>query len=652
MWAERIQDMPSGPHSEWSGYKSGRKSNSKKSSGPMGTKGLPPSRIPFDAHEGPRSDGEDDLDLRLDLLSEKDIPSAGRSSAESSSSSWKADFLRSIQDRHQAQAQQSHDFTPHGGPEQDRKNAPTAAPSADLAAWEGEHMQDYDSVKWKFQKIWDDCSDEEAEETSHAPSRAADSSWDIAFSSPHDSYATLSTRQTPWPSQRYDASPPGPQGYGAGPPGFKGGFTPAKGSSFKGGYTKLSATAPCFQSWQPYGSYRGPLDPASGSGDPDSEPSNGSGSWGFVPPPLLQTLNQKDPVWRQGDQAPRDGEPWGPVRKSPPAPPGTGPAAMPTMQQRPASAFGLDLGHTTAPITVEASSLLELEENTGQQATYPVQLRHRLQNVLGTDTVLQLRHGLIDSRVVAKRMKANVGTWPSALVTHAQTLSPCAVIAAADDEDPEYCWVIYPHCEFGTLGDWIQSHTNVGRILPPSDMVMILKGILQAASALLQCQSELTVFRTDEIFIDSHRQPRLRLRHDSPPLFTLINSENDAAAFPLKWMSPDEIKGLQQQQHGWPQEQSSTDLWAMAIYRVGLLLYCIGAGTPDPYPSKTAGTVFMDLCHEALSSNPPVRPDMSKYRGPHVLRDLVLNCLSPQAKNRPDLDQIKVVIDILAACPV
>jgi hypothetical protein len=175
-------------------------------------------------------------------------------------------------------------------------------------------------------------------------------------------------------------------------------------------------------------------------------------------------------------------------------------------------------------------------------------------------------------------------------------------------------------CQHGSLGEWIQATSN-----PKCHVVPILLGITEAAITLVSSGADVSTLCADEIFIDNLLQPRVRLRHDSSSRSVPLTSA-------AKWFSPEEAEQFSLQ-------SPSFSTWPAAAYRIGLLMYCMCASTPDPYPTKHVDEVICDLRGEKRNHFPVVRPDMSRI----VLKQLemlTMACLATNPDERPDHGRI------------
>lgn len=172
------------------------------------------------------------------------------------------------------------------------------------------------------------------------------------------------------------------------------------------------------------------------------------------------------------------------------------------------------------------------------------------------------------------------------------------------------CLIVYPHCKFGNLSDWVSSRNASAQPIGLAEAARVVYGVLLGVEVLLHRGSCIvSAVQADEIFIDEFQVPRVR-----EPLAGTPGGWRGA----LKWLSPDEAVGCL---HG------TKDPWPALAFRLGLLLYCMNVGEhADPYPHKTGEMVLVDLLREAHGEGPPVRPDMCAYNGPDIMCRLVTSC--------------------------
>jgi len=426
---------------------------------------------------------------------------------------------------------------------------------------------------------------------------------------------------------------------------------------------------PYFSVASPWGACEAPPGPApAAAGLPLPEqwrfpwPSPAGDQWGGVEPPGLLAFADPPAAWPQqlshalpetpscplSTEAPPCLPSWG-HQVGAAAPWNAGLPQAPKTWSSGAGAFEFEeevalAGGSWTPRCIDVCCLIHvLEPAAGglgegaQDVWKPVDLREHLSTaIIGTgSTIIRLRYGVLDERVVIKRMSAGTASWPMGVATDPHMLAPCARITANPDgavwEDLEEvgdCYMAYSHCQYGSLGEWILAHRAVGRFLTREQSSRVVCGIIRAAALLLSSGMGISSICADEVFIDFEGDPHVRLRHDrdlsaSAGASRVITQGGDAA----KWLSPEEAQG------------SAAAIWPSAAFRVGLVLYCLGAGTADPYPQKCGKLVFLDLKREA-SCGRPVRPDLGLYRGPASLRSLAEACLSPQPSMRPSMCQL------------
>lgn len=246
--------------------------------------------------------------------------------------------------------------------------------------------------------------------------------------------------------------------------------------------------------------------------------------------------------------------------------------------------------------------------NLGTSIWGPVELDGSAALLGAGENVIRLRYGVRDARVVLKRTAACDAQMPTPVAECSNVLAPIGLLKAEE----ELCYLAYPYCSYATLAEWIRDRRRLNRPPRVAETVEIVCGILQAASIFVTTGAGLSSLRADEIFLDSELKPKVRIRHTRTC---------------GKWLAPQD-----------PQVTSmppGADAWPLAAYKLGLILYCMGAQTPDPYPQKNAEMVLEDLRQEASGTGPPVRPDFSKYDGPKSLSELMQKCLSP-ASDCPD----------------
>merc|ERR1719161_681354 len=103
-----------------------------------------------------------------------------------------------------------------------------------------------------------------------------------------------------------------------------------------------------------------------------------------------------------------------------------------------------------------------------------------------------------------------------------------------------------------------------------------------------------------------------------------------------KWLSPHEPEIT-----GW----ARSSLPAAVVHRIGLLLYCMGSGLPDPYPQKMGERVVMDLLREVGGSGRAIRPNLDEPPMDSVfLRGVVTACLGADARERLTPDSLRLIV--------
>jgi hypothetical protein len=307
------------------------------------------------------------------------------------------------------------------------------------------------------------------------------------------------------------------------------------------------------------------------------------------------------------------------------------------------------------PPKFDASCLVQLlKKKTNKDTTQPLQWQvvdlgeYLHVAVIGASTeVVRLKCGVLDIRVVVKRMSLGNASWPDTISSDSHILPPCGIITTnklnpkapefqmpslnpiAPEFKPGDCYVCYPYCHQSSLGEKILAGFSSGRPTSPKEAARLVHGVLEAASTLIASGVSTSCLRTDEIFVDELGEAKVRLRHDTDSR----GSEVSGAA--AKWFAPEEpeVSQLASAAPAWP-------AWPAAAFRIGLLLYCIGAQTPDPFPHKRGDLVLLDLHREVTGAGEPVRPNMFQYQHPEHLRTLMEACLRSQASQRPDQFEI------------
>merc|ERR1719174_310666 len=283
------------------------------------------------------------------------------------------------------------------------------------------------------------------------------------------------------------------------------------------------------------------------------------------------------------------------------------------------------------PRKFDASCLVQLLKKPNKDTTRPqqwqvVDLGEYLHvAVIGASTeVVRLKCGVLDMRVVVKRMSLGNASWPDTISSNSHLLPPCGIITTPENEGD--CYACYPYCHQSSLGEKILAGFSSGKPTSPKEAARLVHGVLEAATTLIASGVSTTCLRADEIFVDELGEAKVRLRHDADP----SGSEVSGAA--AKWFAPEEPEVSQL--------ASAAPAWPAAAFRIGLLLYCIGAQTPDPFPHKRGDLVLLDLHREVTGAGKPVRPNMFQYQHPENLRTLMEECLRSQASQRPDQFEI------------
>jgi len=310
------------------------------------------------------------------------------------------------------------------------------------------------------------------------------------------------------------------------------------------------------------------------------------------------------------------------------------------------------------PRCIDVSCLVQVVESTSfanctasapggqstQEVWQPVDLQEHLNvAVIGTGkSAVRLRYGVLDERVVVKRMVAGPAAWPAAVATEPLMLAPCGRITTSGQgtsgqngaEEAGDCYLAYSHCQHGTLAEWILAQRAAGRQPTAEQSSRILVGVVHAAALFLASGMDVSAICADEIFIDSTEAPRVRLRHDVAPLAGSVwvpARGGDSA----KWLAPEEVAA------------GAAAGWPAAAFRAGLILYCLGASMPDPYPHTRGELVLLDLKREVTGTGRAVRPDPSQYHGAKPLKELMEACLSPQVSRRPCQQKMMKALECL-----
>jgi hypothetical protein len=255
---------------------------------------------------------------------------------------------------------------------------------------------------------------------------------------------------------------------------------------------------------------------------------------------------------------------------------------------------------------------------------------------VGSETIY-LRHGLMNMRVVVKRVPSL--SPASAIADHPNVLQPVATISDTSLQEPSGGhrqspqpsrghFLMYPHCESGGLFEWVAERRAAGQPLKPDELSSIVQAVLLGAEALLPHEGAhaVSAVRGDEIFMGEAAVVCLRR-----PLRTRLSRSSNS----MKWMSPDEAgrSGL------------ASDLWPALSFRLGMLIYCLGAGLgADPYPNRSADAVLNDLVREAEGLGKPVRPDLDAFQGPDLLRHLLVACFRLGGQGPPTRGMFSAVL--------
>jgi len=276
------------------------------------------------------------------------------------------------------------------------------------------------------------------------------------------------------------------------------------------------------------------------------------------------------------------------------------------------------------PCTVDVSCLVQPAQDPARSHEWQVVdlCEYIYASLIGTgSSVIRLRFGVVDERVVVKRLTDNTCSWPVNVANSAHVLAPRALIAAADGRDH---YAAYTYCQHGSFAEWIMARSTPKQTLTNPEIAYVMLGIAEVASLFVSCGVDVSAFRADEIFVDGQGQPKVRLHHDA-----------SARSLPLtsaaKWFSPEEAEVFSPQ---FPNYSA----WPAAAYRLGLLLHCLCAGITDPYPDKHVDLVILDLRREKLGSNMPVRPAQRKDGPLHVL---TMSCLASNPNDRPGYEELK-----------
>lgn len=261
----------------------------------------------------------------------------------------------------------------------------------------------------------------------------------------------------------------------------------------------------------------------------------------------------------------------------------------------------------STPHILDLSCLAIKLPGGSMQALQPYQVD--VANVLGrgSDEVL-LRCGMLDTRVVLKRLPFQAPLMAT-MPPHPNVLQPVANVYAPQCFGAPF-FAAYPRCEQGSLLDWMSAQYLRGQPPSASQAACIALGVLQGAESLFATwgSTAVKVVQPDEIFISFAEVPKVR---EPCPSTRVVDSEM------FKWISPEEASGAL---------LSGSGAWEALAFRLGTLLYCLGTEHADPHPGVSGEVILQGLLME-VGGGPPVRPDLSAYRGPDSLRRLVACCL-------------------------
>jgi len=259
----------------------------------------------------------------------------------------------------------------------------------------------------------------------------------------------------------------------------------------------------------------------------------------------------------------------------------------------------------------------------------------------GTRKIVRLRCGLIDERVALKRIPAVTAAMlrsvDEAQQSHVRVLRPIARISTdvlrtkvAQADELRNCFIAYPLCVHGNVAEWFSSRQTP---LTSALCARLARGVLFGAEALLSdSTAAISAVQPDEIFVDANEEPWLRA-----PLPGRPGGWQDA----LKWMSPEEVGGALE-------ANGECNRWPALSFRLGLLLYCLGTNTMDPYPQMRGEQVLLEMLKELRGAQVPLRPDMSAYRGPEILGRMVAACLRIDSQGPPERQAFAAVLEVLA----
>lgn len=277
------------------------------------------------------------------------------------------------------------------------------------------------------------------------------------------------------------------------------------------------------------------------------------------------------------------------------------------------------------PCAIDVSCLVQpVQDSVGSESWRVVDLNEYIYaSLVGTgSSVLRLRFGIVDERVVVKRIVDTSVSWPAALANEPHMLPPRATVATSDGRNH---YAVYTYCEHGSLAEWITDKTRSGQTLTNADIGSVVLAIAKSAAQLVACGVDVSAICIDDIFIDIMLAPRVRLRQDQSTRSLPLTSA-------AKWFSPEEAEVFSP-------EFPCYSTWPAVVYRIGLLMYCMCAGVADPYPSKHVDLVIMDLRREKLGPSFPIRPDMSRIENKDF-HTMILRCLASDPDERPDQNEL------------
>mmetsp|Transcript_6062 Transcript_6062/g.14985 ORF Transcript_6062/g.14985 Transcript_6062/m.14985 type:complete len:783 (-) Transcript_6062:74-2422(-) len=295
----------------------------------------------------------------------------------------------------------------------------------------------------------------------------------------------------------------------------------------------------------------------------------------------------------------------------------------------PEAAITLDVAKEGAPSNVlrvvHASCLSEQEETSPSGPT------------------AWIRQGLTDEHVMLRRVPEEACPVVSATVNgifgSSYVLRPIARVSNTALAGG-YAILAYPRTAHGSLKEWLAKRQAVGQQVTAAESARVAHGVLLAAAALLESGMEvLSTVHPDEIFIGDNEEPLLR---EPLPGATGIWNDN------LRWFSPEEAACDAGVGAG-----TIDAAWPSLAHRIGLLLYCLGSGTTlDPYPEQSGEDVLMNVLREAREQCLPVRPDMTRWQGPSILRQLVAALLRVGGQPQPARPIVAALLETLKGTKV